>query len=536
MAVTSPPSRPHLTASRVTPASLNASPLAQKATRGGLAISFAKAWFIFSGFVHQTLLPHVIGLAGYGAFASIQAIANIPNNVVVTASIQGVSRAVAGSPQGVEDATARRILRIHALLAPLLALAFFFAAPGIAALQKAPHLGTPLRIFAVVVLVYGLYAPLVGVLNGSRRFLAQAALDITSATFRTALILGVAWVFARRGHGVLGAAIGVALAALLILPVALKIMGRLRTGQAKAGPSARQHLALLLPVAITQLCLNLALQADISLLRPLATSAGSLTGLQGAALLQSTDELVGAYRAAQLFAFLPYQFLIALGFILFPMLARAKAEGDTIAVQRFTRTGVRMGLLLAGLMVACISGLAPHFLRFAFPEKAAEIAGSTLRILALGQGAFAIFGIQTTALISLGRERQSAALTAIAAALIALFCFLIVPGTSFGPALLVRTASATSLALGMVAVGGAFLLLRAAGSFASPATLARVGIALSAALYVGQQLPWMGRIAFLGEVGLVSVIYLAVLALTRELTLIDLGLIRAILGRNQKTS
>lgn len=529
-AVASSPAAPSDSAQSPAPEAAGPDDLARSAGRGGLAVAFAKGWFILTGFVHQTVLPHLIGLGGYGAFATCQAIANIPNNVIVASSIQAVSRGVASAPPGHEAAAARKALRIHAGLAPLFALAFFLLAPAVAGLQRAPHLDGPLRVFAVIVLVYGLYAPLVGVLNGRRRFLAQASLDITSATLRTALVLGVAWLAHSRGHGVLGAALGLALAALFVLPVALAVV-RPKGLLARSPGSVRPHLGLLLPLALTQLCLNLLMQADISLLRPLAMRAGGASGLEGELLRTATDELVGAYRAAQLFAFLPYQLLIAIGFVLFPMLARKKAENDAAAVRLYTRTGIRTGLLVGGLMVACTAGLSPHLLRFAFPEEAALLGGDALRILALGQGAFAIFGLETTALASLGKERWSAAITALAAGLVALFCFLLVPGTGFGPSLLVRTALATSLALGLAALAGAVLLVRVAGAFTAPASLLRVGLALGAAILVGSQLPWMGRVVFVGEVGIVLVVYLAVLGLSRELGRSDLAVVRGLLGR-----
>src|SRR6266542_3908455 len=151
---------------------------ARGAGRGGLAVAAAKVWFILVGLLQQTLLPRFIGMDGYGAFSMVLAIANIPNNVVTTSSIQGVSRAVAGAP-GREEEAQRRVLLIHAALAPCLAAVFAVFAPLAAEFEHAPHILVPLRIFACVLFVYGLYTPLIGGLNGKRRFVAQASLDIT---------------------------------------------------------------------------------------------------------------------------------------------------------------------------------------------------------------------------------------------------------------------------------------------------------------------------------------------------------------------
>jgi stage V sporulation protein B len=504
---------------------------ARGAGRGGLAVAGAKVWFILVGLVQQTLLPHLIGMDGYGAFSTVLAVANIPNNVITASSIQGVSRAVAGAGSGQEEQAQRRALRTHFALAPILAALFFALAPLAAEFEHAPHILLPLRIFAGVLFVYSLYTPLVGVLNGKRRFVAQAGLDVSFATLRTIGMLGAAYWLGRRFDGPTGAAIGVAFAAATILPLALATAGTGKAGPGGIAPS--QHLAALGPIALGQLFLNLLMQADIWLLRRFAHESGETAGVAGEALRSGTDTLVGAYRAAQLFAFLPYQLLLSITFILFPMVARARAQQDHEAVRGYVRTGLRLGLVLAGLMVSCTSGLAPELLRFAYPKQAADNAGTALRVLSLGQGAFAIFGIETTVLVSLSRERWSATVTGAAALLVACFCWTFVPSSPFDSTLLVRTALSTSLALVLAAVTGAFLVLREAGSFAPAKTVVRTGIAMAAAIGVGTFLPWMGRALLLVEVLLVVATYVTVAIVTGELTKSDLAMVRSIVGRKR---
>jgi stage V sporulation protein B len=504
---------------------------ARGAGRGGLAVAGAKVWFILVGLIQQTLLPRFIGMDGYGAFSTVLAIANIPNNVITASSIQGVSRAVAGAGSGQEEQAQRRALRIHFVLAPCLAALFFALAPLAADFEHAPHVLLPLRIFAGVLFVYGLYTPLVGALNGKRRFVAQAGLDVSFATLRTIGMLGAAYWLGRRLDGPTGAAIGVVVAATTILPIALATAGAGKAGPGGVGPA--QHLTALGPIALGQLFLNLLMQADIWLLRRFAHESGEAAGVAGEALRSGTDTLVGAYRAAQLFAFLPYQLLLSITFILFPMVARARAQQDQEAVRGYVRTGLRLGLVLAGLMVSCTSGLAPQLLRFAYPQQAADNAGTALRVLSLGQGAFAIFGIEMTVLVSLSRERWSATVTGAAALLVACFCWAIVPSSPFDSTLLVRTALSTSLALLLAAVTGAVLVLRAAGSFAPVKTVVRTGLAMGAAIALGTFLPWLGRALLAVEVLLVVVTYVGVAVLTGELTKSDLAMVRSILARKR---
>jgi stage V sporulation protein B len=240
---------------------------------------------------------------------------------------------------------------------------------------------------------------------------------------------------------------------------------------------------------------------------------------------------MGVYRGVQLFAFLPYQMLLSITFILFPMLARASAEGDRSAVRDYTRTGVRLALLLTGLMCGAVSALAPHVLRFAFPEEIWTQGGDALRILSLGMGAFAILGITCAALTSIGHARSAALFTAAAVVLVTAGCTALVPRAPFGPAMLLRAAMATSAALTIVAIGAALWLAREAGGFVAASSMLRILAALSLAVALGSRFPWIGRVGLLVEVGVVAVIYLAALIGMRELRKQDIRRLMQVVGR-----
>ena len=103
----------------------------------------AKVFFLGLGFVQQVVLQRVLGAADFGVLALVLAQSNIPNNVIVAASVQGVSRAVAGAPGGAQSPSGRAALRgalaVHAPLALLFGGAFAFAAPFLAACEASPH-------------------------------------------------------------------------------------------------------------------------------------------------------------------------------------------------------------------------------------------------------------------------------------------------------------------------------------------------------------------------------------------------------------
>lgn len=522
---------PSPNASAQTPtANAEAAPdVARTAGRGGLAVAFAKIYFILQGLVQQVALPRVLGLDGYGAWSTVNSIASVTYNPVVSMSIQGVSRAVAEAQPSEQAAALRRTLGVHAVFAVILAVGFYFLSPLILSGAGAPHLTVALQLLSGAMLLYALYAPLIGALNGQKRFLFQAGFDILAATLRTTGLVVGAWLFVNRGgDGVEGAASGFVLGLVLLLVLATSVVGIGRRGS--GGLSIRQHIAFLVPVLTGQALLNLLLQADLTLLRRFAADAAVAQGLS----LTAADPLVGAYRATQLFSFLPYQLLISVNFILFPMLATAVRDQDRAAIARFVATGVRIALVIAGLMVSVTAGLSDQLLRLVFGEQAALLGGRSLELLALGFGAFAIFGVLTTVLNSLKQERASAVVTGVAAATVAALCFLRVRGSEFGEALLFRTASATSVGLVIATLGAAFLVRRAAGAVVAPLSLVRVVFAVAVTVSVGRWLPDHGKLFTVLYAGLLALGYSLALVLLRELGRADLAMVSNVVARRKR--
>ncbi len=503
------------------------------AGRGGIAVLGAKVFFILAGFVQKALLARAIGAAGYGALSIVQGIANIPNNVVVSGATQGVSRAIARA-RGHEDEALRATLRVHVPLAVIIGVGFVALAPALAAWERAPHVTLPLMVLGGVMLLYGLYAPLIGAINGRRRFGRQAVLDVTFATLRTAGMVGVGYLFLHRGmSGALGATVGFVAAAACILPIALRWTGIGKRGvEGPWSPKPLAYLLELFPLSAAQLCTNLILQADAILLRRFLGDSASVAGLSA----DDADTWLGYYNAAQLFAFLPYQLLFSITQILFPMLARAKAEGDRAAVKRFVASGARLGAIACGMLVSVVAALPSQLVAFAYPAEFAEPAGAALRILALGQGAFAMLAIALTVLTSLGYEWRSTAITASAVVCITVACFAFVPGATFGQTQLVRTAITTSVVLAAALVVAGTMVRAMTGAFVPFATAARAGLGVAICAYGGQYLPKMGKLMTpVLAVGIVLV-YLAILVVTRELRAADLEPVKALLGKKRRAT
>lgn len=504
---------------------------ARQAGRGALALSAAKGFFIVLGLAQQVILAAVLGVGDYGAFRSAQSPASITYNTIVTTGILGMSRVTS---QASDRASVTRALGLHALLGTLVAVIFFATAPWLAETLGAPHIATPLQLLALVVFLYGLYAPLIGIFNGQRKFLHQAGLDSTAAVLRTIGLIAGAWYCVHVAKGtspVAGAVTGFVVSAVLILLLALVLLrrGAPQTHETTSS-SAADHLGFIGPVLVGQAVLNLLLQADVNVLRFFSSRAASSAGRA----LTDADPLVGAYSATQLFGFLPYQLMVGLGFILFPMLSKATKDGDRAAIAVYVQNGVRVSLIVTGLIVSVSAGIPHALLRLVFPVDFADLGSTALRTLAIGLGAFAVFGALVTVLNGLKRQWHSLLITAGAFVIVVASDALLLDGQSFGPALLERTALGTSTALWLTTLVTAFFVKRAAGAVVSLSTVGRVLAAVAVCVLVGMQLPTLGKLFTPILAVLIVLIYLAVLIGTRELSKTDLDAIKAIVLRRKR--
>jgi stage V sporulation protein B len=469
-----------------------------KTRQGAIAIAGAKLWFLVAGLLQNALIPLVIGQGGFGAYKRALAFANLVNNVIVVASIQAVSRAIAGAPPEARRWTLGVATRLHALVSLALGVAFFAAIPLIVAHQHAPHHAAILRVLAFVLVAYGIYAPLVGGLNGIGAFGAQAGLDAGYAALRTGLCIAVGATFVHVGFdGALGVAVGFLGAAILIVPCALFMLRGLR--DRPGGYLAfdrRAYLVFLVGPLATQGFQALLLQVDLMILGRAvslhAIGAGASEGAAGAI----ADKVAGLYAQAQAFGLVPYQLLVAAGYVLFPAIAAAQAKGDREAIRSGVARGGAATLVIAGALVAAIGGTPGALLRFVYgagAPGAIPIASGApiLRTLALAHGATAIAALGTTLITAAGRGRLAALLAGSVAA-----CAL--GAASFfargADPLSIAYGTATGFAIG-IAAGAAIVAVavgRILGPYLRPLSLARVGLALAAALVVGVRIPTFG--------------------------------------------
>src|SRR5690606_33364255 len=224
-----------------------------RAGRGVLYIAFAKFYFMVAGAVLELRLPTVLGNVVYGSYGVVNSLVSPFNNVLVTGTIQTVSRFTSQRPEAAR-AVQRAGLRLHLYVGLVLANLFAAAAPLTARFFHDADKTGPLMVAAAIIAAYSFYAVFVGTANGRREFHKQAGLDVGFATLRVAGILGMAMA----GFGLMGAIGGWAAAAWAILLVSTAVVGLPRRAAADAGPSVslRPMVGFFVSVSVYLILLN----------------------------------------------------------------------------------------------------------------------------------------------------------------------------------------------------------------------------------------------------------------------------------------
>ncbi|MDB4980150.1 MAG: virulence factor family protein [Myxococcales bacterium] len=484
------------------------------AGRGALFIGFAKIYFMVTGSVQQIVLPGLLSTAEFGAFAVVNSVVSIVNNTIVQATIQSVSKFTA-EDDARAGAVQRAGLRMQAFLGAFLGLAFFFGAPVIARFMKAPDYAAYFRIAAVIPLLYAFYAVFVGTANGLRRFRAQATFDVGFSTAKTILLLGAAVLWK-----VTGAFAGFAAAAVFILVVAARAMRQPVSQPAGEPFPSRRLVPYMAAVGVYAFLLNLALNFDVSLLQHFAATVDAA----------QAPAMVGAYQALRTLALLPYQALIVITFVIFPLVSRSTFSENREATRAYVTQTLRYALLLATAM-GLVLGARPGALLGILYKPQYGVGASALPILVAGECSLALLGVGCAILNAAGRTRATLSFMALTIAVGAGAAALLIPRALPGPPMLVAAATATSLGMAAGFVASLAYLRARLGAGLPVLTVARVAASAAAAVLVGRFLPGHGKILGLAAIVVVGLVYLVGLVLLGEFTAEDKAKIRRILRR-----
>jgi stage V sporulation protein B len=498
-----------------TPSSAPApAPRAQSAGRGLLLITAAKVWFMVGASLLGFLLPHLLpSKVSYGEWGLILAVVSPVNNVIVTATIQAVSKFVSRGAEWVEGAK-RAALRMQLVGGGGIALAYFLAAPLVMRAEHAEALTPVMRLSTGVVACYALYALFVGAANGTREFHKQAGLDATFTTLRTVLVLGAAAAL----HTVAAAVGGFVTAAATVLVISVAVVG-LRPAAGRT--SALEMARFALPVALYLLVLNLLMFVDLLVVQRLVAESALAVGATAHAAEEAAARQTAVYTAAQQVARIPYQAILSVTFVVFPLVSQATFASDAARTRGYVEKSIRLSLLVVLALAAGVAAR-PEGLLSLFPKQEYLPGALALSILVFGYVAFSIFSIAGTIINGAGRTRPTTVIGLVTLAADAGICWAAVRfALQTGRDPLAAAAIGTAVATGLGALLSLGYLQRSFGASLRAITLARAAAAVGAAILVGRLLPLPGRAGLLTCVA-GGLAYLATLAATREVTVAEL--------------
>lgn len=502
------------------------------AGRGVIYITFAKMWFMLSGWALVFILPRVFkwsvdgddekGMALYGAYGIVFTGVSFLNNGIITGTIQSVSRFTSA-----DEAQAGSIRKTALLVQGGIGLALGAAYAGIAGLLahfwfRSPGLTNLMRLSAGVIVAYSCYAVFIGSFNGLRRFHRQALFDIAYSTLKTVLIIG----FVLAGFEVLGAVIGFLIAAIVIALLS-GVASRVPLGEPFA---ARKYLGFAWVLILYTFVLNLVMMLDLYILSGMVSRLVVEAGGSAADAASLVEMRAGQYKAVQQLAFIPYQAVIAIAFVIFPLISKVTAMNDEEKARVYVRKTLRFTAILIVGLATIFAALPQQAMGLVFPPEYG-VAAPALRILPVGICAFGLMVVGNTILNGAGHPWR--AMLVVLAGLVAVIGGVVttIYATGSGTGVLGATAVGTSVGMGVALLVCGVLVYRRFKTFWPWLSMLRIVIAAGVAVGAGHFLPVAGKFITLLECVGVLVVYLVVLVVTREFDGEDLAQLKQVLKR-----
>ncbi|MDJ0763471.1 MAG: oligosaccharide flippase family protein [Myxococcota bacterium] len=502
--------------------------------RGVIFITLAKMWFMLTGYVVAFGLPRIFkwaadgdadqGQALYGTYKIVFMGVSFINNGIITGTIQAVSKFTSEDVSNA-GAVRRLALRIQGGLGIAIAVLYAGFAGFLSDVLGSKDLAFLMRISSGIIVAYSCYAVFIGSFNGRRLYSRQALFDFSYQTMKTMLIL----VLAAVGFEVLGTVLGFLIAAVVIAIAAALVSGV--SGQ--GGFSARRYLSFAALLFVYTFLLNLVMSLDLFLLKGIAASAAIQAGHDAEAASSISKTLVGQYSAAQALALIPYQAILSIAFVAFPMISKVTFSKDTEKTRIYVQKTLRFSMILIAGLAAVFGALPEQSLGLLF-ESEYVVAADALSILYVGIAAFGMMATCNTILNGAGLPWRAMAVVLVTLIAVVTSVTLSLKFSGLGPSALKATAIGSTIGMGFGLVVSGIVVYHRFGTFWPWMTGFRVLLAVTAAVSLGRYvLPDAGKVVTLAECIAVVVVYFLVLVTLREFSREDMDQLRQIFSRGK---
>jgi stage V sporulation protein B len=238
---------------------------------------------------------------------------------------------------------------------------------------------------------------------------------------------------------------------------------------------------------------------DGVLLKRLVAEAAMAVGVPSADAAAQANTLEGYYGAVQAIARIPYQLILAVTFVIFPLVSKATFEKDAEKTRGYVRATLRYSLVVTALLASTLAARPDAVMRL-FYKSEYGVGAPAMAVLVGGYLAFSLFNIAGTIINGAGRTKPTLVIGGVTLAFAAGADWAAIQmALKSGGDPLFAAALATTAAMVFGFVLSAAYLQREFGASLSPLNVVRVALAAGAAIAVGRVWPTTGF--FGGKVG-----------------------------------
>ena len=346
-----------------------------------------------------------------------------------------------------------------------------------------------LRLAGLIFLSYSFYGVIRGYVNGMRQFFLQAALEVIYNTLKLVLVVGLAWL----SFSVMGAIGGFAIAVFLLAIISLFAVGFHKVKGSVSFKALMHFNLIVMGIAFLE---NLLLQLDLFAVKALTPAAVS-------------NLLGGHYTAVLSIARLPYYAVLAMSFVIFPLISHSTFIKDRERTARYIKGVMRYSLIILMALAVLFSAEAKNLLSLLYGAE--YTAGApALSIAVFGLLAYGLLYIAITIITASGRVRFAFYMILAVLAVDVVANIILVPRF-----LLVGAATASAIAFFLSVILSGIYLQKRFGAFIPLMSILRVcGAGLIVYLIstkVPLAFPW-----WVVKMGVLALVYGGILILTRE--------------------
>lgn len=471
----------------------------QKVSKGILFVGIGTVSFMVSGYLVNVWLGRHLGPRLYGQYGVLISLMTILNIMQVSGVPQAVSKYSAENPNHSEGVL-RSGLKVQAVIVTALTVIFLLSAPLMAKIFNDPQIVNYIRLTALILPTYGLFALYSGYYNGKHSFGRQAIMDTAYSLAKLIFVVGLSV-----AYSLYGVIIG-----FIAAPVVALIFG-FRWPKSKHSFPVRRLIMYSLPLIGFAVLSALQLSVDLF-------SVKSLISVTAAA---------GFYTAAQNIALIPYLGMGVIGQVLFPNISRLLGASDHEAAAEAATTALRWTLLLLLPLVALIIGTAPALVHILYGGRYAP-AVPLLRVLVTGYIGLTIFALMANVLNGAGKARTAMFIAGTGVATALVFCLILIPHLG-------AIGAALSTGIGSVVVAGAGLLAARGVVRYWLNVVSLLRVLAGAAIVLG-----LGWLIYLPTLFLpiwwivLGLVYLGWLLVTKELGAEDVAMVMSLISGSKK--